>query len=247
MSSRKSNNNLTYFVMNIFKAKPGKLNIDGIDISLTKKRIKNAYIYVKPPDGEVQMSIPYRMSLAEAERFVLSKFDWIKKNREKILSRDRNPTCGYKDGDTLYIWGKPFIIRYNENSGRKGYELDGIFVSIFFKGCGNEKEAEELIKKMYAELLKERLAVRLPLWEEKTGLKSSAWSVRYMTSRWGSCNTRSKKVNFNTQLAGKDPVFLEYVILHELAHIKVADHGERFKAILDRYMNDWRRIRKELI
>lgn len=222
-----------------------RLNIDGIELELTKKRIRNVYIYVKPPDGGVYVSMPARMSMAEVERFVRSKHDWIIKNCERLRSREkREDDIGV--GSNLYIWGRPYIIKEEESTGKSNFEISGIFVILRYKDKSTKQDREKLIKNMYASLLKDRLAQRVPVWEEKTGLKCSAWGVRYMTSRWGSCNTRTKKLNFNTRLAEKDPVYLEYVILHELAHTKVANHGEKFKAILDQYMIDWKKIRKSM-
>ena len=67
-----------------------------------------------------------------------------------------------------------------------------------------------------------------------------------MTTRWGTCNTATKKIWLNLQLAKKPIDCLEYVILHELAHIKVRNHGEDFVNIMNLYMPYWREIRKKL-
>ena len=94
--------------------------------------------------------------------------------------------------------------------------------------------------------LAERIAGRLPAIEQRTGLRCSGWSVRDMKSRWGRCNTTTGHINFSLMLADRTDDELDYVILHELAHTVVANHGPEFKAILDRYMPDWRIIRKEM-
>ncbi|MDO4785023.1 MAG: M48 family metallopeptidase, partial [Propionibacteriaceae bacterium] len=57
---------------------------------------------------------------------------------------------------------------------------------------------------------------------------------------WGSCNHRTGRLTFNTGLTHHDPSCLEYVVVHELAHLLVADHGPRFRAILDHHLPDWR-------
>ena len=67
-----------------------------------------------------------------------------------------------------------------------------------------------------------------------------------MTTKWGTCNPSTGKIWLNLQLAKKPPECLEYVILHELAHLKVKDHGPEFVAILDRYMPMWREIKRRL-
>jgi predicted metal-dependent hydrolase len=67
-----------------------------------------------------------------------------------------------------------------------------------------------------------------------------------MTSRWGTCNRKTKKIWLNLQLAKKTPECLDYVILHELVHIAEKNHGERFVSLMDKYMPMWREIRATL-
>ena len=67
-----------------------------------------------------------------------------------------------------------------------------------------------------------------------------------MTKRWGTCNVQSKKIWLNLQLAKKPIECLEYIILHELVHLKERNHNAVFVEIIDRYMPNWREIKKEL-
>ena len=96
---------------------------------------------------------------------------------------------------------------------------------------------ELLTKKVVKTLF---IAKYLPKWEKTTGLYCSSWQSQYMTTKWGTCNPTSKKIWLNIQLAKKPIECLEYVILHELAHLKVHNHGPEFTAILDQYMPCWR-------
>ena len=95
-------------------------------------------------------------------------------------------------------------------------------------------------------MLKEKIELYLPKWEQISGLYCDSWQTKYMTTRWGTCNTATKKIWFNLQLAKKPVECLEYVMLHELAHLKVRNHGKDFVAILDKYMPYWRETRKLL-
>ncbi len=86
----------------------------------------------------------------------------------------------------------------------------------------------------------------LQKWQPAAGRKASGFSVRDMTSRWGSCNTRTGHLNFNLKLLDMPPECLDYVVCHELCHLWVAGHGPRFWARMDRIYPDWRRVRKML-
>ena len=94
--------------------------------------------------------------------------------------------------------------------------------------------------------LKRRISERLPIIEEATGLYCNGWTVRDMHTRWGSCNTRTHHINLSLMLATRSDTELDYVILHELVHTVVPDHGKNFYAMMDRYMPGWKKIRKEL-
>lgn len=109
----------------------------------------------------------------------------------------------------------------------------------------SEEERKELIKR-YREILRPKLEEYLAFWEEQTGLHPEKWQMRDMKTRWGSCNPRTKKLWFSVGLAKKPDECIEYVVLHELAHLKIANHGADFKAFLSHFMPDWRARQKEL-
>ena len=94
--------------------------------------------------------------------------------------------------------------------------------------------------------LKRRISERLPYIEEATGLRSNGWTVRDMHTRWGSCNTKTHHLNFSLMLATRSDEELDYVILHELVHTVVPNHGPDFYAMMDRYMPGWKNIRRNL-
>lgn len=94
--------------------------------------------------------------------------------------------------------------------------------------------------------LAERLAERFPVFEEMTGLRPTSVIIRDMHTRYGTCNTKTGRIAMSLTLAAKPPVCVDYVILHELSHLRYPDHGAGFKAHLDRYMPHWREIKKLL-
>ena len=79
-----------------------------------------------------------------------------------------------------------------------------------------------------------------------TGLYCSGWTVRDMHTRWGSCNTNTHHINLSLMLATRSDTELDYVILHELVHTVVPNHGPEFYAVMDRFMPGWKKIRKAL-
>lgn len=80
-------------------------------------------------------------------------------------------------------------------------------------------------------------------WESVMGVQSQSLVFRDMSSRWGSCNPKTGRICLNLQLIKFPPECLEYVIVHELAHLRERGHGPRFKALMDHVLPDWRERR----
>lgn len=83
-------------------------------------------------------------------------------------------------------------------------------------------------------------------WEPILGVKAKVLVYRSMKSRWGSCQPATGRICINTHLALYPPACLEYVVVHELCHLLVANHGSEFYGLMDRVMPDWKERRKLL-
>lgn len=92
----------------------------------------------------------------------------------------------------------------------------------------------------------DRLPDRLRKWEEITGLRASKVSIKNLTSRWGSCNTRTRSLTFNVNLVHYPGECTDYVIVHELCHIIHPNHSPAFWREVEKYFPDWRRVRNIL-
>lgn len=83
-------------------------------------------------------------------------------------------------------------------------------------------------------------------WEPIIGVKAGKLAYRNMKSRWGSCQPETGRICINTRLALYPPECLEYVVVHELCHLRERGHGPKFKALMDLYLPNWRQIRAKL-
>lgn len=98
----------------------------------------------------------------------------------------------------------------------------------------------------YREVLDAEIERLLARWEPVIKVRISEWSLRRMTTRWGTCNVGRRRICLNTELAKRSPASLEYVVVHEMVHLLDRRHGDAFKAHMDRFMPDWRLRRAEL-
>ncbi len=223
-----------------------QIEISGITIDIQKKNIKNMHLAVLPPDGKVRVSAPMHLSDESIAMFVRTKLVWIKKQQEKFALQPRQSEREFISGETLYVFGKQYFLRVMYSYKGNSLVLNGNEAVLTVRKESTARQREAFVNEWYRDLLKEKISIYLPKWEQITGLYCDSWQTKYMTTRWGTCNTNTRKIWFNLQLAKKPIECLEYVILHELAHLKVKNHGKDFIAILDMYMPYWRETKKLL-
>ncbi len=223
-----------------------QIMVSGIPIEVCKKKIKNMHLYVKPPTGKVSVSAPLDMSDEAIERFVRTKISWIKNQMNKFENQPRQSEREYVSGETLYVWGKQYFLQVKYGTGKNTLVLSGDKAILTVRKDSTARQRNNFVKEWYRGLLKGEVARLLPKWEKITGLKCEDWQTKYMTTRWGTCNTIKRKIWFNLQLAKKTPESLEYIILHELLHLVEKNHNEHFVSLMDGYMPYWREVKRGL-
>ena len=220
--------------------------IFNIPVEVIRKNIKNLHLSVLPPDGRVRVSAPTQLTDEAITMFVRTKLSWIKKQQEKFQQQPRQSERQYVSGETLYVWGKQYFLQVEYSYKGNALTLSGDKAILTVRKESSPKQRGIFVNEWYRSLLKQEVAKYLPKWEKTTGLYCDSWQSKYMTTKWGTCNPTSKKIWLNIQLAKKPIECLEYVILHELAHLKVHNHGPKFTTILDQYMPYWRDHKRRL-
>lgn len=223
-----------------------RIVISGIPIDVQKKNIKNMHLQVKPPDGHVVISAPKSVDDKAIEAYARTQISFIKRSIAKFQDQPRASKRQYVSGETMYIWGKPYYLVFKPDSQKNSFTIQNQNVILAMNSKSTVKQRESYVREEYRKMLKSAIEKRLPLWEEKTGLKCDSWQTKYMITKWGACNTEKRKLWFNLQLAQKAPQCLDYIILHELTHLITRKHNATFTSYLDRYMPKWREIRKTL-
>jgi len=219
--------------------------IAGIEVRVNRKDIKNMHLYVKPPNGTVSVSAPLEMSDEAIERFVRTKTRWLKAQQAKFSEQLRQTERKYVSGETLYLWGKQYFLQVNYGN-KNSLELIDNKAILTVRKKSTARHRDNFVREWYREELKAKITYLLPKWEKATGLKCSSWQTKYMRTKWGSCNITEQKIWFNLKLAKKPIECLEYIILHELVHIRVKNHNADFVALMDKHMPFWREIKKKL-
>lgn len=220
--------------------------IDGLSVTIVRKSIKNMHLRVLSPNGEIQITAPNRLSVSQIDRFVREKRGWIEAQQQRLSERPAATDSAFADGQPVYLWGEAYTLRLEEASRGRSALQRGQEIILYIRPENDAAQRESLLNGFYREALSNQIAARLPLWEARTGLHPSAWQIKNMKTRWGTCNTATRKIWLNLQLIKQPPVCLDYVIAHELTHLRYPGHGQDFKAFLTRAMPNWPEVRKTL-
>ena len=220
--------------------------VSGITIEVYRKEIKNLHLQIKPPDGHVVISAPIAINDSAIAAFARINLSFIKKSIQQFQNQDRLSIRQYISGETLYIFGVQYYVDFRPSKYRNVFEIKNRTIMLSMKEQSTVKQRDAFVKENLRKLLKSEIEKRLPKWEKITGLKCKSWQTKYMTTKWGTCSVDKKKLWFNLQLAQKPLICLEYIILHELTHLITRKHDDKFIAHMDKYMPNWRDIKKQL-
>ncbi|OJW08882.1 MAG: metal-dependent hydrolase [Planctomycetales bacterium 71-10] len=223
-----------------------RIKLGEIPVDVTFKDIKNVHLSVLPPSGRVTISAPRRMRLDAIRVFAVSKLDWIKRQRIKIQSQEREPEREYVDRESHYVWGKRHLLRVLERPGPSGVRLEQGRLILEIRPGLDARRREALVETWCREELRREARPIVAAWEKRLGVELARFDVRRMKTRWGSCNPRRGSILLNTDLARKPRECLEYIVVHELTHLIEPTHNARFVALMDRHLPSWRSARKTL-
>lgn len=220
--------------------------INGIPITVEKKKIKNIYLRVQPPYGAVKVTAPKWASDKAIRSFIESRLDWIEHARQKYEATAKHGKPKYLSGETHYLWGRPYQLEVELITDRPHVTLseDKIILCVPMEFTAEQRE--KVLLEWYRAQLKEAVLAVLQKYTQIVGKTPAEWRVKNMKTRWGTCNVVDKRIWLNLQLAKKPPECLEYVIVHELTHLYERNHNRRFWAYVERFYPNWQEVRRML-
>jgi len=217
-----------------------------IAVEVVKKDIKNVHLSVYPPAGRVRLSAPLRMNIETIRVFAISKLGWIKQQQKKLREQQRETPREYLDRESHYVWGKRYLLRIMERDTAPTVALKHATILLRVRPGTGEDKRQAIVDEWYRTELKKAVPSLIAKWEPLMGVKVERFFVQKMKTKWGSCNAGSKSIRLNTELTKKPPECLEYIIVHEMAHLIVHRHDDRFTSLMDRYFPNWKLVRQAL-
>lgn len=220
--------------------------ISGVEIKIVKKRIKNMYIRVFPPNGIVQVSAPIDYDDETIRMFALSRIGWIKRQIQSFENQPRQTKRKYVSGENIYLWGKRYRLDVIFSSSKNDMKIAGDRIVLQVRPESTIQQRENVVNEWYRKLLKAEIPDIIEKYQKIIGVTPSEWHVKNMRTKWGTCNTDKKKIWINLQLTKKTRECLEYVIVHELVHLLEKNHTEKFTHYMNQFYPEWRVAKEKL-
>lgn len=222
------------------------LSVGGLDVRVTRKDIKNLHLAVYPPDGHVRVSAPHVMSEDALRTAIVTRLGWIRRQQAKFAAQERQSEREMVGGESHYVWGVRYRLQVEEADSPPHVQVKGERLLLRVRPGAPPEKRRAILDAWYRAELKARIPPLLEKWLPVVGEQLSAWGVKRMKTRWGTCNTARKRIWLNLELAKKPPQCLEYVLVHELVHLIERRHNERFRALMDAFLPLWRQYREDL-
>ncbi len=218
-----------------------RITVSGIPVEVVRKDIKNLHLGVYPPLGRVRVAAPLVINDEAVRLAIIDKLGWIKRQRAQFAKQPRQSEREMVNGESHYFMGQRYRLRVHAVDAPARVAIRGIGTLDLFVRPGSDSEHRlAVLSAWYREQLKALMPELLAKWQRKLKVHPSAWGVKKMKTKWGSCNPVSGRIWINLELAKRPVQCLEYIVVHELVHLLERKHNERFTGLMDKYLPDWR-------
>jgi predicted metal-dependent hydrolase len=216
------------------------LEVGGLTVQVMRKEIKHLHVGVYPPDGHVRVTIPHSTPVEAVKLAVISRLAWIRRRQANFQRQERQSLREMVTGETHYVEGRRYrlsVVEVDESPtvrlrNRRTLELrvrPGM-------GC---RERERVLHAWHRARLREQIPILVAKWQAILGVEVAEWRIKRMKTHWGTCTRLQRRIWINLELAKKPLACLEYVVVHEMAHLLEPHHGMRFRAHLNRLLPQW--------
>ena len=222
------------------------LQLGDLPITVVRKRIKHVHLRVHAPDGRVTISAPVSARFRTLEAFSASRLEWIRRQQQRLKEQATEAPKQFASGESHYLWGRRHLLSVVEREGRPGVTIDNRRLTLFTQPGSDHVRRAHVMHAWHKSILRETLPLLIQKWEPRLKVQVKGYYLLRMTTRWGTCNYRTKQIRLNTELVTKPGFLLEYVVVHEMVHLIVPNHGPRFVALMNEFYPSWREARAEL-
>ena len=223
-----------------------QLQLGDIAVDVVLKDIKNVHLSVYPPTGRVRISAPSRMRLDTIRVFAISKLGWIKQQQEKLRGQERETPREYLDRESHYVWGKRYLLKVIEADESPSVELKHSRMILRLRPGTTDNEEAGHHRRMVSRADQKGRAGADRQVGADDGREGEAVLRAANEDEMGKLQLPHGSIRLNTELAKKPPECLEYIVVHEMAHLLVRHHNDGFGSVMDKCLPNWKLLRQAL-
>lgn len=220
--------------------------LGDIAIAVTRKAVKNVHLSVHPPGGHVTLVAPTGTRMEVARAYAISKLGWIQAQQVKLLGQARETQRAFVERESHYLWGRRYLMTVVLREGKPMVTLGHRRLTLTVRPGTDAEKRAEVMHEWQKSLLHAVIPGLIAKWEQILGVDVKGYFLQRMKTKWGSCNHVAGRIRLNTELVKKPKELLEYVIVHEMAHLIEPTHSDQFLGILEMHYPGWRETRAEL-
>ncbi|AFI05845.1 M48 family metallopeptidase [Helicobacter cetorum] len=223
-----------------------RLIVGNIDIIVERKDIKHLHLSVRPPNGLVHVSCPLKLSLESIKLSLITRLSWIKEQQQNFLNQNRQSKREMLEKESHYLFGKRYLLTI-KNTTQKHFVLQTPkHLILHVNKNTSPKNRQKVLENYYRQALREKIQTYINKYEKILDESIQSFKIQKMKRIWGSCNISKRTLLFNLELAKTSNECIEYVVVHELLHLKVRHHNEYFRDLLSSYLPNWQRAKEKL-
>ena len=223
-----------------------RIVVSGIQVEIVRKDIKNLHLGVYPPHGRVRAAVPLRLDDEAVRLALVSRLGWIRRQRRAFSEQERQSEREMLSGETHYVEGRRYRLKVELHDGPAQVELRSRTLILRIRPQLDPAQRLAVLERWYRARLRNQVTVLVEHWSERLEVETPDWGIKKMKTRWGTCNQAAGRIWLNLELAKKPPQCLEYIVVHELLHLLERHHNERFAALMEQSLPDWRLRRATL-
>lgn len=211
-----------------------------ISYTIIRSKRKTVVIYITK-DATVEVRAPLRLSGTDIDKFVRAKEKWLTEHlafQSERIAQKSAFTLDY--GNIVTVMGKPYTITVREGN-MVGYADENFYMP---PGLDSEQIKYACVR-IYKMVAKNELTRRVVDYAKRMDVVPANVKINSATTRWGSCSSRNS-INFSWRLIMAEDDVIEYVVVHELAHIKEYNHSSKFWAVVEGVLPNYKACQKKL-
>lgn len=218
-----------------------QLTVRDLTVQVTRKNIKHLHLSVNPPQGDVRVSAPKRLTDESIRLAVIERWSWIRKQQAGFDQQSRQSQREMVSGESHYFRGKRYRLKVvYEDVPPVVRVASQDWLELQVRPGSDRAKREAVLQGWYRQQLREAIPGLIAKYEALMGVEVAEFGIKRMKTRWGTCNIGARRIWLNLELAKKPRECLEYVVVHEMVHLLERYHNDRFKSLMDTFYPQWR-------